>query len=170
MTFGDWLLDIALIGIVVLQLRGMPLTARTLLLPVVLVVWAATNYLHGVPTAGDDLLLVVPAALVGLGLGVGVGILTRVYRNADGVVFARATVWAAALWVLGMGVRLVFQIYVTHGGGESVGRFSIAHHLDAQAWVTALVLMAFGQVLARTVVVWLRGENVRRAVPVPSRG
>jgi hypothetical protein len=63
-------------------------------------------------------------------IGVGVGALTRVYSDAQGVVFARATIAAAALWVLGMGFRLAFQVYATHGGGASLARFSVNNQLS----------------------------------------
>ncbi|WP_037577698.1 DUF1453 family protein [Phaeacidiphilus oryzae] len=161
MSFSDWLIDLALIGLVVLQLRARRLTVRSLLLPVALVCWAGFHYLHAVPTSGDDLLLIVPATLAGLALGVGAGVLTRVYRGDDAVL-ARATAAAAVLWVLGVGVRLAFQVYSTHGGAPSIGRFSVDHQISADAWAPALVLMAFGEVLARTAVVWLRGAAVRR--------
>ncbi|QFZ20915.1 DUF1453 family protein [Saccharothrix syringae] len=164
MTWIDWLVDVALIGVVVLQLVGRRLTARGLLVPVVLVSWAGAHYLDGIPTAGNDLVLIALAVALGAGLGVGAGVLTRVSRRDDGAVFARATAWAAVLWVLGMGIRLVFQFYATHGGAVAVARFSADHLLDARAWVTALVLMAFAEVFGRTAVVWLRGQGVRRAV------
>jgi len=162
MTFTDWAIDLALIGLVVLQLRGRRLTTRMLVLPLVLVGWVGAHYLHAVPTAGNDLLLIVPATLIGLALGVGAGVLTRVDRSPDGEVVVRATVAAAVLWVLGVGFRLAFQLYATHGGGESIGRFSIRHDIDVTAWVPAILLMAFAEVLARTAIVGWRGQVVRR--------
>jgi hypothetical protein len=77
-----------------------------------------------------------------------------VYRREDGVFMARATVVGAALWVVGS--RLIFQIYATHGGGKSIGRFSVTHHLDVTVWATALILSAFAEVFGRTAVLWLR--------------
>ena len=162
MTFTDWLIDLALVAVVVLQLRGRRLTTKTLLLPVALVCWAGARYLRDVPTAGNDLVLIVTAALIGLALGVGAGVLTRVYRGAGGEVMARATIAAAALWVLGVGFRLAFQLYATHGGGRSIGRFSMSHGIDLTAWTSAILLMAFAEVLARTAIVGWRGQVARR--------
>ncbi|MFE2715279.1 hypothetical protein ACFXKI_25680 [Streptomyces mirabilis] len=162
MSFTDWAIDLALIGLVVVQLRGRRLTTRMLLLPVVLVGWAGMQYLHDIPTAGNDLVLIVPAALVGLALGTGAGVLTTVHRDAEGDVIVRATITAAALWVLGVGFRLAFQLYATHGGGEAIGRFSVRHHIDITAWTPAILLMAFAEVLARTAFVWRRGQAARR--------
>ncbi|MFC5907799.1 hypothetical protein [Streptacidiphilus monticola] len=163
MTFTDWLLDIALISLVLLQLRDRVLSLHTLLLPAALVTWAGFRYLGAVPTAGNDLEFVGLAVAAGLALGTGAGVLTRVRRrHEDGRVVVRATYTAAALWVLGMAARLAFQLYVTHGGAPAVGRFSVEHHLDRASWTTAILLMAFAEVFSRTGVLWWRSLAVRR--------
>ncbi|MFF0435436.1 hypothetical protein ACFYU9_24815 [Streptomyces sp. NPDC004327] len=159
MSTRDWLIDIALIGVVLLQLRGRQLTVPALLLPLGLVAWAATTYLHTFPTSGNDLVLIVGTTLIGLTLGAGAGVLTRVYRDDAGHVFARATAMAAVLWVVGCGFRMAFQLFATNGGGEAIGRFSAAHHLDAAAWAPAILLMAIAEVLARSSIVAWRGRD-----------
>ena len=52
MTLSDYAIDIALISLVLLQVRGRRLTAHSLLLPIGLVAYVAASYLHSVPTAG----------------------------------------------------------------------------------------------------------------------
>lgn len=156
MALTDYIIDLALIGIVVLQIRGRRLTARSLLLPVMLVAWAAKTYLHSIPTAGNDLVLVAGCAAVGVTLGAGAGLWTRVEPGPDGSPVAKAGVAAAVLWVLGVGFRFAFQLYATHGGGGAIARFSAAHAIGMQAWVAALVLMAIGEALARTAVLAAR--------------
>jgi len=157
MTLTDYVIDLALIGIVVLQVRGRKLTRRTLLLPVVLTGWAALTYLHSIPTAGNDLTLVAVCAAAGVILGTAAGAFTRVTAGVDGSPVAKAGLAAAVLWVVGVGFRFAFQLYATHGGAAAIGRFS-AHHAitSGQAWVAALVLMAIGEALARTAVVAAR--------------
>lgn len=162
MSFSDYLIDIALIGVVLLQIRGRRLTARALLLPVVLVAVAARSYLTTVPTAGNDLLLVVVLSGAGVVLGGASGIATRVHRGPDGVAVARAGATAAGLWILGMGFRLAFQLYATYGGAAAIGRFSVAHDITSgQAWVAALVLMAILEALSRTAVLGVRAATGR---------
>ncbi len=157
MTLTDYVLDIALIGVVALQIRGRRLTARSLLLPVVLVAWAAASYLHGIPTAGNDLVLVIAGAAVGCTLGALCAAFTTVTQRNDGHPFAKAGVVAALLWVLGVGTRFAFQLYAAYGGGPAIGRISVAHSItSAQAWVAALILMAMGEALARTAVLAAR--------------
>ncbi|MFJ9345063.1 hypothetical protein [Streptomyces sp. NPDC101237] len=162
MTLSDWIIDVALILVVVRQLREERLTTFRLLLPLGLVTWVATSYLHDIPTAGNDLVLTGTFAGIGVACGVAGGLLTRV-RLADEHVRVKATLGAAALWVLSMGFRLGFAIWTSHPSGETrIGRFSADHDItSAQAWVAALVLMAVSEVVIRLGIIVLRGQTLR---------
>ena len=156
MTFTDWLIDLLLIATVARQVRPQRLTAGHLLLPVAIVGYVAAKYLSGVPTGGNDLVLVGATVGLGLALGAGSGLATRVTTGADGVGVARAGVVAVSMWMVGMGARLVFQLYATHGGAPAIGRFMQAHDLTSgTVWAAAIILMAIAEVLARTgVLAW----------------
>ncbi len=161
MTLTDYAIDIALIALVILQVRGRRITGRTLLIPVILVGWAASSYLHGIPTAGNDLVLIIGATAIGVTLGALCAVFTTVRAGSDGFPVAKAGMLAAVLWVIGVGTRLAFQVYVTHGGEGAVERFSAAHSITtSEAWVAALILMAMGEVLARTGILALRARTV----------
>jgi hypothetical protein len=160
MTTTDYLISAALVLVVVRQLRGRRLAGASLYVPLVLVAYAAFKYLHGVPTTGNDLVLVGLCLAAGLALGVGCGLFTRVYPDHDGVPYARATGIAAGLWVAGISGRLVFAYAAEHGGGPTIGRFSLQHALTPQAWSTALILMALAEVVSRTVVLVVRGRRL----------
>jgi hypothetical protein len=161
MTTTDWIIDIVLVLIVFRQMREERLTVRTVLLPLAIISWAAATYLHHIPTAGNDLLLAGVFAAVGIAFGLLGGLLTRV-RLADGHVRIRASVGAAALWVVSMGFRLGFAVWSSHPSGEAhVAHFSAAHDItSAQAWVVALILMAFGEVVVRLGTIVLRGQRL----------
>jgi hypothetical protein len=165
MTPFDYLLNITLVALVVLQMRGRRLDRRGLLLPLVLVAWAASQYLRGIPTAGNDGLLVAIGVLAGLGFGSASAALTRLTADEDGVPVARATLGAAALWIVGIGARMGFSLFVTHGGAPTVARFSQAHQLTPEGWVTAMVLMALVEVVTRTLILWLRSRPVDAPSP-----
>jgi hypothetical protein len=70
MTFSDYLIDSALVLLVLLQLKARPLTTRTLVRPVVILGVAVASYFNGIPTAGNDLVLVGALALLGGVIGV----------------------------------------------------------------------------------------------------
>ncbi|MFJ6699486.1 hypothetical protein ACIQM4_25915 [Streptomyces sp. NPDC091272] len=166
MTTTDWLIDIALVLVVFRQLREGRLDLKTFLIPLGIVAFVAHNYLDSIPTAGNDLLLV--GALVGLGaaLGIAGGIYTRI-RSVDGHLLIKAGAVSAALWVLGMGARMGFQLWTEHGGGaDDVARFSLAHHITSeQAWVAAFVLMALTEVITRLATIFVRSRMTAHAKP-----
>jgi hypothetical protein len=162
MTITDYLINIALIALVILQIRGSRLDLMTTLRPVICVAAAAAYYLRGIPTSGNDLLLDVALGGVGLILGVACGATTRVWRAGDGFSYAKAGVIAAALWVIGIGSRLAFEEFWSHGGTHAIVSFSVAHDITSQnAWVAGLVLMALAEVISRLVVIRIRAARTR---------
>lgn len=157
MTATDYLLNGVLVALVIRQVRGRRLTPKQFVWPLAIVAWAAFHYLHGIPTAGNDLVLAIGGALLGIALGTGAGYFTSITPDENGVPIAKASGIAAALWVLGVGSRMAFSLYAEHGGGPAIGRFSAAHNITSgEAWVAALILMSFGEVLARSVFLAVR--------------
>ena len=86
--------------------------------------------------------------------------------GAGADVLASAGVLSVIAWVAGMGFRFGFEYYAYHSGAGAVGRFSVSHDITgAQIWTTALVLMAFGQVIARVGVLQYRRIRLEAAPP-----
>ncbi len=164
MTTTDYIIDIALIGLVLLQVRGRRITARSLLLPLGIVAYVGFTYLKGIPTGGNDLVLVIGLAAIGATLGTLAGRFTSVTRDKAGNAIAKAGAAAAGLWVLGTGGRLAFQLYATHGGGAAIERFSVSNHITSiEAWTSALILMALCEAVARTGILAWRTHALHRA-------
>lgn len=161
MTTTDYLIAAALILLVIPQIRGMRLTVRSLVIPIVLVGAAAAYYLKSVPTQGNDVLLDALSVAAGALLGLGCGLATRLERGSDGVLIAKAGLVAAVLWIVGMASRTGFEYAATHGGAHAIADFSRGHSITgASAWTAALLLMALVQVLARTAAVRLRAARL----------
>jgi hypothetical protein len=169
MSASDYVLNGVLLALVIRQIRGRRLTPLQFLLPLGIVAWAAFHYLHGVPTGGNDLVLIIGGAVSGIVLGVGCGLLTRISHGEDGVAIAKATGWAAALWILGIGARMGFSLYAQHGGGPAIERFSQAHSITSiEAWVAALILMSLGEVISRSAVLAARSGVVGQLLRMPA--
>ncbi|MFC1409480.1 hypothetical protein ACEZCY_09680 [Streptacidiphilus sp. N1-12] len=169
MTTTDWLIDIALLLIVLRQMREERLTTRTILLPLGMIAWAASNYLTNIPTAGNDVLLAVVFAATGVVFGLAGGLLTRVRQvggQVGGHVLIKASGGAAALWIISMGFRLGFAVWSTHPSGAAhLTSFSAAHNITSgQAWVVALLLMAVGEVVVRLGTIVIRGQLLQARV------
>jgi hypothetical protein len=159
MTIFEYALNIALVGLVVLQVRGIKLTAAALILPVAMTAWAASQILHSIPTGGNDVALEVAFGCAGGVLGVLAGLATAVRRDGPAA-RAKAGAVAAALWVAGIGARVGFSLWVQHGGAAAVRQFSVAHHIiGGPAWGTGFVLMALVEVACRTGVLYVKARR-----------
>jgi len=170
MTTTDWIIDIALVLIVFRQLREEAISKATFLIPIAMITFAAKNYLHSIPTAGNDLALIAMFTSIGVVFGLLGGLLTRV-RVKQGRIHIKATAGAAGLWVASMGFRLAFAIWSSHPTGQAhLTSFSADHHITtAQAWVTALILMAFSEVIIRLATIatraWILNNRNNRLQP-----
>ncbi len=158
MSFTDYLIDSALVLLVLLQIKWRPLSTRSLVRPLIIVGVAVASYFNSIPTAGNDLVLIVVLAAAGTLLGLSAGQATFVRRNADGVVMARAGWLAGFFWVLGMGLRFIFLIWInSHSGMTSLAHFSATHSITgAAAWTDALLAMAVCEVAGRSGLLALR--------------
>ena len=159
MTTTEYALNVALVALVLLQIRGITITKAALLFPVVMTTWIATSLLGAIPSAGNDLVLEVGGALAGATLGALAGLATGVTRRGAAAV-AKAGAVAAVLWVAGIGARVGFSLWVGHGGAATIRGFSVAHHITGgPAWGTAFILMAITEVVTRTGVIFVKARR-----------
>jgi hypothetical protein len=160
MSLTDYLFDSLLVVLVLRQVKESRFDTKTVLLPLGVMTWVASRYLHSLPTGAADLALMATLAGAGALCGVVSGLATRMRIGADGRVLIRAGWTAAGVWVASMGARFAFAVWASHGGGPQLYRFSRAHHLDASAWTAALVFMAFGEVLVRMAILFTRSRRL----------
>lgn len=159
MTTTEYLLNAAFVLLVLRQARERKLDRRSVTVPLVLMFFVGTQYLHSVPAAGNDLVLIAGLAAVGLALGVAGGLTTQV-RSLEGVALARVGWIAGGLLVVGIGSRMAFAFAVGHGLAPALHSFSAAHQIGKAAWPVALVLMALIEVGSRIAVVQARGRRL----------
>jgi hypothetical protein len=161
MTTTDYLIDSVLVLLVLLQIKERTLTTKTLIRPLVIVAIAAANYLHGIPTSGNDLVLVAILAIVGGAIGIASAQTVIMRVGSDGEVLARAG-WASGFfWVLGMGSRFAFILWITHSGASTLGQFSVQHAVTGSAWTVALLAMAVFEVASRSVLMAARRQRLQ---------
>jgi hypothetical protein len=165
MTFSDYLFDSVLVLLVLRQIREARFDRKSVILPLVIIGWVANSYLHTVPTSGNNLLVVAALTLVGIGCGTLSALTTRVRTDGGRYALVKAGWIGAGVWVFSMGSRFAFAVWATHGGGEQLYRFGLRHDLDIQVWTAALILMALGEVLARTGILVVRTRKALAARP-----
>jgi hypothetical protein len=168
MTTTDYVINAVFVFVVLRQARERQLDVRSLVAPLVVLLFVARNYVHSIPTAGNDLVLVAALACVGLTLGVLGGFATHVRVGSDGVALARVGLLAGGLLIAGICSRMVFVFAVTHGAEPAIRSFSIAHQLGLAAWPVALVSMVILEVTARLATVQLRGRRMTGTNPSPA--
>ena len=99
-------------------------------------------------------------------IGVASGQTVSMGRGRDGEVLARAGWLSGFFWVLGMGSRFAFAIWISHGGAATIGQFSAQHAITSgEAWTAALLAMAVFEVWGRSLVLAARRHHVEQAVP-----
>ena len=161
MTITDYLIDSVLVLLVLLQIKERTLSTQALVRPLLIVGIAVANYLHGIPTAGNDLFLVAILALVGSAIGLASAQTVLMRVGADGDVLARAG-WASGFfWVLGMGSRFAFIYWISHSGASSITHFSAQHAITASAWTVALLAMAVFEVASRSALMAARRQRLQ---------
>jgi hypothetical protein len=165
MTTTDYLINAVFVLVVLSQARERELTLRTVIIPLAIVAYVAQLYVHSIPTAGNDLVLVGALGSVGLALGIASGFATHVRAGDNGLPVARVGWIAGALLIAGIGSRMVFTFAISHGAKHALVSFSMAHQIGEAAWPVALVLMALLEVSTRIAIVHFRG---RRAIQVAS--
>jgi hypothetical protein len=167
MTTTDYLIDSTLVLLVILQIKDRPLTTRALVRPLIIVGIAVANYLHGIPTAGNDLVLVGAFALLGGLIGIASAKTVLMHRDADGVVHARAGWLSGFFWVLGMGSRFAFLVWIAGGGASTIAHFSATHSItSSEAWTVALLAMAVCEVAGRSLLMAARRERTAGSLAV----
>ena len=159
MTTYEYLLNAAFVLLVLRQAWERELDRRSVIIPLALMFFVGSQYLHTLPTSGNDLVLIVGLAAVGLTLGVLGGFATHL-RAGNGVALARVGWIAGGLLVLGIGARMAFAFAIGHGFEPAIRSFSIGHQIGVTAWPVALVSMALIEVGARIAVVQLRGRRL----------
>ncbi len=169
MTITDYLINAVFVLIVFRQARERELDRRSVIIPLAIVAYVAHLYVHSIPTAGNDLVLIGALGTVGLALGIASGFATHVRAGENGLAVARVGWIAGALLIAGIGSRMVFAFALSHGVHHVVVSFSIAHQISAAAWPVALVMMALLEVSTRIAIVQLRGRHaMQSSVAIPA--
>jgi hypothetical protein len=163
MRTTDYLVNGLFVLIVLRQARERELDRRSAVIPLLIVAYVGHLYVHSIPTAGNDLVLVGALGTLGLALGLASGFATHVRAGEHGLAVARVGLAAGALLIAGIGSRMVFAFAISHGARHAVAGFSEAHRIGAAAWPVALVLMALLEVSVRIAIVQLRGRRAMDA-------
>lgn len=119
--------------------------------PIVLAGAIIPIYLQSFASHGTGLTLEVGGAAAGLVLGLIASALMHVYRSPNtGRPVSRAGFGYAGLWIVIIGARSAFSYGSAHWFRSELGTWLTEHMVAANALTDALILMAVGMLLTRT--------------------
>jgi hypothetical protein len=166
MTLQTWILILAVFAAVVLTRVGRHrYSRRTRLLTVAVIAFLFIKYVRGMTTVGDDLALETACAVAGVLFGLGMTAASSVERDESGQLWFRAGLGYVVLWVVMLGVRVVFAYAASDFARRQVGQFFIQHHLTGGAVTPAFVLMTIASLLVVMLATEVRG---RAGAPQPT--
>jgi hypothetical protein len=131
-------------------------------------------YLKGLATHGTGLVLELALATGGILLGLAATGLMTVYRSPrTSKPVSRAGWGYAGLWVLVIGARSGFSYGSVHWFGPQLGHWMTHQAVTSKALTAALIFMAVGMLLTRTVGMAVRATHLApippTTAPVPAR-
>ncbi|MDQ1359728.1 MAG: hypothetical protein QOJ44_105 [Acidimicrobiaceae bacterium] len=142
-------------------------TKIRVLRPLILAAAIVPLYLKGLATTGTGLTLELALATGGIVLGLAATSLMTVYRSptTDKPV-TRAGLGYAVLWIVVISGRSAFSYGSTHWFGPQLATWMAHHSVSSNAITDALIFMAVGMLVTRTVGIIVRARHlVPRPVP-----
>jgi hypothetical protein len=129
--------------------------------PIVMAAVIIPLYLKGPSTHATGLVLELALAAAGILLGLAATGLMTVYRSprTSGPV-SRAGWGYAALWVLVIGARSAFSFGSVHWFGPQLGHWMTHQAVTSNALTDALIFMAVGMLVTRTVCMAVRAAKL----------
>jgi hypothetical protein len=132
--------------------------------PLVMAAGIVPLYLKAFSTHGTGLGLELVGAGAGLLAGLGAASLTHVYRSSrTSKPVSRAGAGYAALWITVIGARAAFSYGSVHWFSAPLSHWMSSHDVSVAAITDALLLMAIGMLLTRTLGLAIRAATLPKA-------
>lgn len=169
MPASVWIINLVVLGIVLeADLGRRKITWFRLARPVIVGGAIVGYYLAKTPVAthADGLAFELALAALGIILGLAAGLIFRVFRD-KGIPWSQARIGYAVVWIVVIGARVGFAYAISHSHGVQV--WLGTHHIASDAVTDALIFMAVGMLLIRTVTLGLRAAALPPAAALAER-
>jgi hypothetical protein len=142
------------------QLGRRQVTARKLVMPLLLVGAIGARYLVHLPAGSTSHLLEAGGLVAGLAFGLASIAVVQVSADpATGRPYTKAGFGYAAVWTVALVARMAFAYGSTHWFAGPLAAFSIANHVPGTAYAAAFVLMVLTMVAVRAAAVAIRAHT-----------
>jgi hypothetical protein len=161
MHTADYITYIGLfVFVLATQLGRRQITARKLVMPVVLVGGIGARYLVHLPAGSMSHLLEAGGLAVGLIFGLVSVVVVKVSADpTTGRPYTTAGWGYAAVWTVALAARMAFAYGSTHCFAAPLAAFSAAHHVPGAAYAAAFVLMVVTMIAVRSAAVTIRSHH-----------
>jgi hypothetical protein len=134
-----------------------------ILLPLTIAAGVIPLFISSPVTHGTGLALELTGAIAGILFGLAASGLMTVYRSSEtGKPVSRAGGGYAALWIVVVGARAAFSYGSYHWFGPQLGHWMAVHQVTSGALTDALVFMAVGMLVIRTLGLGVRAARLPR--------
>jgi hypothetical protein len=181
MPASVWLLNLIVFGVLLeADLGRRKIGWFRVLRPLLTTAAIAPGLLDTIPATGNNVLLQVVGAAVGVLLGLAAHLFLAVYFDptkpvkrrlagpgtagpgTTGRPYSRAGFGYAAFWVVIFGARLLFIYGTIHWFPVSLGQFLATHQLSGAGLTNAVIFMAITMALARSALLAIRARTAGR--------
>ena len=161
MHTADYITYIGLfVFVLATQLGRRQVTARKLVMPLVLVGGIGARYLVHLPAGSVSHLLELGGLIVGVVFGLASIALVKVSADpASGRPHTSAGFGYAAVWTVALAGRMAFAYGSTHWFASPLAAFSIAHQVPGAAYAAAFVLMVLAMIAVRSAAIAIRSHH-----------
>jgi hypothetical protein len=169
MPASVWIINLVVLTVVMeADLGTRKITWMRLARPVVVAGVIISFYLKGIAGSGNGLAFELALAALGIVLGLAAGAIFGVFRDPNGFPRSHAGAGYAALWAAVIGARIGFAYATSHS--RSLQVWLGTHHITGAALTDALIFMAAGLLLARTVTLLARSRRLPPALAPAGAG
>ena len=162
MDMGVWILNLAVLGVVLESDLGVRRVTRfRVLRPVITAAAIVPFFIAGVATQGDGLWVEVGGLVVGLLLGLLVSAFMPVHAGVHkgrACAKSRAGFGYALIWMAVVGARILFAYGSAHWFGRQLGEWMITNSVTTGALTDALIFMAVAMMVTRTGLLQVRAR------------
>ncbi|MGL4656541.1 MAG: hypothetical protein ACRCWM_11795 [Sarcina sp.] len=155
MTMESWIIILVLLAVVVFRQMGeRRFTIKSILIQVATLGYFTYTYVKEIPTGGINTEILVGAVAVGIIFGILMLMATKRYKK-DGQNIVKSGIPYLALWIIGLGSKVVLVEYITKWEPMKAGMFIMQHHINPNVIGPAFMFFTIAMILVRTIGIYV---------------
>lgn len=160
MTTSIWILIGALLLLAILQVGEKKFDIkRNVILPIIIVAYFSYKYIDGVPTGGNNTVILVSMIIGGIVFGILTVLATKVYIR-DGIKYVKVGIPYVILWIIALGFKIVSVEYMTKWNILETVKLIMKYHINPQIISTSFMIFTIIMIGIRIIGIYV-GMSIR---------